>query len=209
MAAPCLNCSKSVEEHEAFPEDAVELINKYTGGTTLGYCVKCAKKQYLESLQKLNKEKETWNGYFKKRIWNIPTVTIQNPLNWDYEALGVVSGQITMGMGLMGDLSSTFANLTGGQSSEYNQKIISAESLCLNLIRLRALNLGGNAVIGIDMNYSEAGGSKDLLMVAAVGTAIKLRNLDVLGEQRRKDLEEVSKKAEEFVPLLKYKTYKI
>jgi len=209
MATQCLNCSKSVLEHEIFPDDAVELINKYTAKTATGYCTKCARKEYLDSLDKINKEKGTWESYFKKNLHSIPTLTLQIPLNWDYDALGIVSGQITMGMGLGGDLSATFANLTGGQSSDYNQKIMTGETMCLNQIRLRALQLGGNAVIGVTLNYSTAGGAKELLLVTAVGTAIKLKNLEVLGEHVKTALEEVTKKSEEFVPLLKYKTYKV
>ncbi len=207
--AECLNCSKSVNENEIFPEDAVELINKYTGGTATGYCIKCSKSKYLDSMEKLTKEKGGWESYFKKKIMIIPTLTLPSPLNWDYDSLGIVSGQITIGMGLMGDLSSTFANLTGGQSSDYNQKILTGEMTCLNQIRLRALQLGGNAVIGVDINYSTAGGTKELLMVTAVGTAIKLKNLDVLGANNKTELEELTKKSEGFVPLLKYKTYKV
>jgi len=194
---------------ELFPEDAVELINKYTGGTSIGYCVKCAKDKYLQSIEKLNKDKEVFNEYFKKKIMSVPSVTVENPNNWNYEALGIVTGSVSVGMGIMGDLSSTFANLTGGQSFEYNLKISSAEHACLNQMRLKALNMGGNAVVGVDLDYSEVGGGKGLLMVSANGTAVKLKNLDILGETKMKDVEELSKKGEELAPLLKYKIYKI
>jgi len=204
--ATCGNCSKDAE---IFPDDAVELINKYTGGTATSYCVKCGKDKYLQSLEKLNKDKEVFNEYFKKKIMRVPTLTIENPKNWDYESIGIVTGSVSIGMGIMGDLSSTFANLTGGQSSEYNQKISSAEHACLNQIRLKALNMGGNAVLGVDIDYSEVGGGKGLLMVSANGTAIKLKNTEILGEEKRVAIDELSKKGEELEPFLKFKTYKL
>ncbi len=206
----CPSCSTEIgKKATLFPPDAVELINKYVGGTGQGYCTKCSKDKYLKGLEKLNAEKEVFNEYFKRKIWNVPAITIDSPLKWDYDALGVVSGQVTVGMGLMGDLSSTFANLSGGQSNTYNDKLKNAENICLNQMRLKSLYLGGNAVIGVDIDYSEVGGGKGLLMVAATGTAIKLKNTEILGEHLKRDVDEVSKKGEELLPLLKYVTYNV
>jgi uncharacterized protein (AIM24 family) len=46
---------------------------------------------------------------------------------------------------------------------------------------MKALELGGNAIVAADIDYAEVGGLKGMLMVAATGTAVMLNNLDVLG----------------------------
>ena len=57
---------------------------------------------------------------------------------------------------------------------------------------MKALNLGGNAIIATDIDYAEVGASKGMLMVCMAGTAIRLKNPDVLGKTIAAALKEVT-----------------
>jgi len=59
-------------------------------------------------------------------------------------------------------------------------------------LRKKTLDLGGNAVIAVDIDYSEIGSLKGMLMVCMAGTAIKIRNAQILGEERMHCIEAMS-----------------
>ncbi|MEZ4840244.1 MAG: heavy metal-binding domain-containing protein [Flavobacteriaceae bacterium] len=54
----------------------------------------------------------------------------------------------------------------------HNEKLQLGEENCFLQLVVKALNLGGNAIIATDIDYSEVGNSKGLLMICASGTAI-------------------------------------
>jgi len=121
----------------------------------------------------------------------IPVISLQNPANWDYEVLEMVTGQSTTGTGVVSEFTSSFTDMLGRQSGRYNRKIKGGESICFSQLRLQTLNLGGNAVIAADIDYSEVGGEKGMLMVCMAGTAIRLKNLEILGEQKADAIQEL------------------
>ena len=121
-------------------------------------------------------------------ISNIPVISAQNPLNWDYEILDMVTGQSTTGTGVIAEFTSTFSDMFGLQSGRFNKKLKNGEDLCFSQIRKKAIDIGGNAVIATDIDYSEVGGDKGMLMVCMGGTAVRLKNLEILGEERSKNI---------------------
>ncbi|MCL4111631.1 UNVERIFIED_CONTAM: hypothetical protein GTU68_002047 [Idotea baltica] len=104
----------------------------------------------------------------------------------------MVTGQSTTGTGVFSDFYSSITDLFGMQSNSYNKKLKGGEDLCYAQVRLQALKLGGNAVIATDLDYSEVGVEKGMLMVCMAGTAIKLRNTNVLGEKIKNNVEEIT-----------------
>ena len=62
-----------------------------------------------------------------------------------------------------------------------NKKLKGGENICFAQLALAALERNGNAIIGVDIDYSELGGLKGIIMVCMTGTAIKLNNPDILG----------------------------
>ncbi|TXD81294.1 heavy metal-binding domain-containing protein [Subsaximicrobium wynnwilliamsii] len=68
----------------------------------------------------------------------------------------------------------------------------SRENMCFAQIRIQTLNLGGNAVIATDIDFSEVGAAKGMLMVCMAGTAIKLNNTDILEKEKTEILDKLS-----------------
>ena len=58
------------------------------------------------------------------------------------------------------------------RSGAYEQVLERARDQALGEMRSRAAALGGNAVIGVDIDYEVLGKAGSMLMVAASGTAV-------------------------------------
>lgn len=104
----------------------------------------------------------------------------------------MVTGQSTTGTGVISEFTSSFTDFFGAQSGRYNQKLKAGENMCFNQLRLQTLDLSGNAVIATDIDYSEIGGGKGMLMVCMAGTAIQLTNVDILEIETAEIIEKLS-----------------
>lgn len=158
----CPNCNSSIKGGiisgtTLLTKKATALINEYTELKAEGYCSKCGKTYYEQAEEKFNEEKINLNSYLKKNISIVPVISTHSPLNWDYKILGMVTGQSTTGTGVMTEFTSYLTDLFGSQSNRHNQKLKAGEDLCFTQLRIQTLNMGGNAVITTDIDYSEVG----------------------------------------------------
>ena len=65
-------------------------------------------------------------------------------------------------------------NIIGGRSGSYEEELITARTQALEEMSSRAVRLGADAVVGIDIDYEVLGENGGMLMVTASGTAVKL-----------------------------------
>jgi len=87
--------------------------------------------------------------------------------------IGLVSGEAILGANIFKDLFAGIRDIVGGRSAAYEKELKNAKNIALQEMIEEAGKLGGNAVIGVDLDYetiSPGGGS--MLMVAASGTAV-------------------------------------
>ena len=61
----------------------------------------------------------------------------------------------------------------GGRAGSYESVLREAKDTALQELRERAMQLGANAVIGIDLDYETVGANGSMLMVTAAGTAVR------------------------------------
>jgi uncharacterized protein YbjQ (UPF0145 family) len=113
----------------------------------------------------------------------------------------MVTGQSVTGTGVISEFTSSWTDFFGAQSNRYNAKLKAGEQLCFAQLRKQAADMGGNAVIATDIDYSEVGGDKGMLMVCMAGTAVRLKNLDVLSENRQKYLPTIDRVSQRFAEL--------
>ncbi|WP_286174239.1 YbjQ family protein [Rhodobacter sp. NTK016B] len=91
------------------------------------------------------------------------------------ERLDIVSAEVVIGMHLFKDIASAFRDTFGGRSKGMQDGLRDARKTALNELRSEALALGADAVVGIDLDYSEISGSgKSMLFLVASGTAVTL-----------------------------------
>jgi uncharacterized protein YbjQ (UPF0145 family) len=86
--------------------------------------------------------------------------------------LGVVSAEVVLGTGLLSELGADLADFFGGRASEFQNKLAEAKEAAMNELRKKAHAVGGNTVLGVDLDYSVI--KSNMLMVVANGTAVKL-----------------------------------
>lgn len=86
--------------------------------------------------------------------------------------LGVVSSEVVLGTGLASELGAGLADLFGKRAGRFQTKLEESKDVALNELREKAHSAGGNAILGLDLDYSVLGGN--LLMVVANGTVVQL-----------------------------------
>jgi uncharacterized protein YbjQ (UPF0145 family) len=86
--------------------------------------------------------------------------------------LGVVTGEAIIGANVFRDLLASVRDIVGGRSATYERALAEARDLALAEMQQRAQELGGNAVIGIDLDYEVLGQNNGMLMVSCSGTAV-------------------------------------
>jgi uncharacterized protein YbjQ (UPF0145 family) len=185
-------------------DDKIDVINEYIDNPSDAYCTECGNDLYAKYYHILIEEKKKLTQEMYNLIDSIPVISIHTPLNWKYDILEMVTGQSTTGTGVVSEFTSSFTDLFGAQSGRYNQKLKAGENMCLAQLRKQTLDLGGNAVIGTDIDYSEVGGQKGMLMVCMGGTAINVINIEVLGKDRADNIVRVKELNERIDELNEY-----
>ena len=98
------------------------------------------------------------------------TNTIEGHRIVDYR--GIVVGEAIMGANIVRDIFANVTDIIGGRSGAYESKLQDARETALRELEQRAVAAGGNAVVGVDLDYEVVGQS--MLMVSASGTAVVL-----------------------------------
>ena len=92
------------------------------------------------------------------------------------ETLGIVTAECVAGVNIIIDWLAGIRDVVGGRSNSLQQVLRDARNSCLAELKLEADSLGANAVIGVNLDYSEiSGGGKSMLFLVASGTAVKVR----------------------------------
>lgn len=88
--------------------------------------------------------------------------------------LGLVSGEAILGANIFKDLFAGIVDIVGGRSGAYEEELRQAKQIALEEMEEEARALGGNAVVGVDLDYEtiSMGSSGGMLMVSASGTAV-------------------------------------
>jgi uncharacterized protein YbjQ (UPF0145 family) len=94
------------------------------------------------------------------------------------ETLEVISAECVFGMNLFLDMFVGLTDVFGGRSQTSQQVLREARRTCLSELKREAAGIGANAVIAIEMNYSEfSGKGKSMLFLVATGTAVKVERV--------------------------------
>jgi len=82
---------------------------------------------------------------------------------------GIVVGEAILGANVFRDLFAGITDIIGGRSGAYEEELGRARTVALQEMEDRARQLGGNAVVGVDLDYEVI---NNMLMVSASGTAV-------------------------------------
>jgi uncharacterized protein YbjQ (UPF0145 family) len=86
-------------------------------------------------------------------------------------------------MNIFRDLFAGLTDIFGGRSASSQKILRDARKLCIRELKKEAAELGADAVIAVDLDYSEfSGGGKSMLFLVASGTAVKIEPLSTKTE---------------------------
>lgn len=104
--------------------------------------------------------------------------------------LGVFSGECALGTGFLSSFGSDISDFLGTNSKSYTNKLRQAKEYALEQLQDQTIQAGGNAIIGLNINYTMF--SRDIIGVIANGTAVKI---DEISYKQNNDMA---------IPILKY-----
>ena len=90
------------------------------------------------------------------------------------EYRGIVTGEAILGANVFRDLFAGIRDIVGGRSGAYERSLREARETALEEMQAEAARLGGDAVIGVDLDYEVVGKDNGMLMVSASGTSVRL-----------------------------------
>ena len=88
------------------------------------------------------------------------------------EYRGIVFGEVVSGVNFVKDFAASLSDMFGGRSSTYDDELVNARTRALAEMEARAVQLGANAVVGVDIDYEVLGSGNGMLMVTVSGTAV-------------------------------------
>lgn len=100
------------------------------------------------------------------------TPTLEGRPIKDY--LGIVTGEVIVGANLFRDLFANIRDIVGGRSGSYERVLAEAREKAIQELQAECGSRGGNAVVGVDLDYEVIGPKGSMLMVSASGTAVKI-----------------------------------
>ena len=86
--------------------------------------------------------------------------------------IGIVSSEAIIGANVFRDFGAQIRDFFGGRTKGYEKVLTEAREQAMCELEEKALEMGANAIVGIDIDYETVGERGSILMVAASGTAV-------------------------------------
>lgn len=88
------------------------------------------------------------------------------------KVFGVVTGLTPRTRGILGKFVAGFESMFGGEVTAFTSELEKARLDAIRRVRDKAVNLGANAVVGLDMETSDLGLQLGVVVISATGTAV-------------------------------------
>jgi len=85
---------------------------------------------------------------------------------------GVESAEVVIGTAFLSELSGDLADFLGARSTAFEKKLSEAKTVAFLLLKMKATRAGGNAVIGVDLDYTEF--TKNRIGLIVNGTVVTI-----------------------------------
>lgn len=88
------------------------------------------------------------------------------------KVLGVVTGLTPRTRGVLGRFVAGIESMFGGEVTAFTTELEKARMEAMERTRGKALNMGANAIVGLDLEMSDLGFQMGIVVVSATGTAV-------------------------------------
>ena len=89
--------------------------------------------------------------------------------------LGVVVGEAILGANVFKDMFGKIRDIVGGRAGAYEREMRRAREIAFEEVGEATKALGGNGIVGIDIDYEVVGQQGGMMMVSVSGTAVRYR----------------------------------
>lgn len=155
----------------------------------MGNCVKCGKKVgFLGDVcvgcynigKTVREQHERHSAECNNRVESVIITTAPTLANYRIsKTIDIVTSECVYGINVFRDFFASMSDIFGGRSETSQRYLREARINCLNELKKEAATLGANAVIAVDLDYSEfSGGGKSMLFLVASGTAVIVEKID-------------------------------
>lgn len=133
------------------------------------YCSKCTAEitdqQWKDEQQRKKDKKQRVENLIQlsRKVVVTTTPGIDGYKVTDY--LGIESVEFVIGTGLFSEITTDIQDLFGARSSAFEEKLSAAKKQAMDTLKFRAAEKGANAVLAIDIDYTEFSGNRIALII--------------------------------------------
>ncbi len=149
----------------------------------VGLCIKCSSSEAKEAkvnmvmmderFIRVKAEIESKTFAEKALMFKEIMITTENIINIPIEErIEVIFSEYVYGLNIIKDFFTSIRDFVGGRVGSIEKPIHDTNKKIIEEMKIKAIALGGNAVIGLNINYQTGGG---FISVIAVGTVVKLK----------------------------------
>ena len=88
------------------------------------------------------------------------------------KVFGIVTGLTPRTRGIFGKFIAGFESMVGGEVTAFTSEMEKARWEAIERVKARAIALGANAIIGLDVETSDLGLQNGIVLFSATGTAV-------------------------------------
>lgn len=186
MTDTCGNCGAEITQggifkaaNERYGSRQTAILNFVTGSEYTEICESCGKEASTAAVRSLRDGLEESQKYIKENIIDFPMMTItQLPPLAKCRIQSMVTANVTVGTGFFSELSQGFSDFFGvtNVASGMALKVNSGEAKAREIIVAKAIALGANCVVAVDVDYGTT--ANNAATVNMQGTAVAIENLD-------------------------------
>ncbi len=88
------------------------------------------------------------------------------------KVLGVVTGLTPRTRGVLGKFMAGIESMFGGEVTAFTTELEKARNEAMGRVRGKAIAMGANAVVGLDLETSDMGFQMGIVVISATGTAV-------------------------------------
>jgi uncharacterized protein YbjQ (UPF0145 family) len=143
-------------------------------GKSLGFAAVLVSDEFCPSCQELVKREHRerkaadreQEAMLRKRAESVLVTTTHNIDGWKVaEYLGIESVECVIGTGMFSEITTDVRDFLGMRSTAFEKKLQAAKASTFEAIKVLAAQKGGNAIVGVDIDYTEFSGNRIGLIV--------------------------------------------
>lgn len=180
----CANCGEKITHggiigsaNYRLSKLGIDTVNFVYGTEYQELCDLCGTEAFNDCKHILDKDAKSCEDLLANAIVRFPLLTVgMLPAGSDYKIIGMITANVTVGTGLFNEFSQGFSDMFGLVNSQSGMahKVNSGETAARGILVSKALEIGANCVIGVDVDYGVT--TNNAATINMQGTAIIATN---------------------------------